>query len=168
MRMLVMTVAVVAFLWVGAAERARGQAPAPWQGFANAWIASHAQRVKGKAPKEARKSCEGDLNGDGHADVVVVYGIEGVDGGNDWTQYVTVLTSTQQGYGATLPKEVGAKTVREVGGCTIAGTTVTLDAKTYGPKDPSCCPSVPGKVELTFAKGALVEASAPVPAPSGK
>ena len=58
-------------------------AAAGWQGYANAWIAAHAQRVHGAAPKDVRKSCEGDLNADGHADVVVIYTIEGVGGGND-------------------------------------------------------------------------------------
>ena len=132
-----------------------------WQGFANAWIASHAARVKGQAPKESRKSCEGDLNADGHGDVVVIYTIEGVGGGNGWTQYATVLTSTQQGYGATLPKEVGGKSVRGIDGCTISGTTVELALKTYAPTDGACCPSVPGKARYAFEKGALAEAPAP-------
>jgi hypothetical protein len=139
-------------------------APAMWQGYANAWIASHAQRVKGQAPKESRKSCEGDLNGDGHGDVVVIYVIEGVGGGNDWTQYATVLTSTPQGFGASTPKEVGGKSVRAVEGCTIAGSTVTLDLKTYGEKDGSCCPSVPGKATYRYEKGVLTDASAAPPA----
>ncbi len=139
-------------------------ARAPWEGYANAWIAAHAQRVKGDAPREFRKSCEGDVNGDGHADVVVIYSIEGVGGGNDWTQYATVLTSTAQGYGASAPKEVGGKSVRAVEGCAIDGRTITLDLLTYGPKDGSCCPSVPRKTRYTFEKGVL--APVPEPAPS--
>jgi hypothetical protein len=156
--------AVMGCVWgVG---RAGAEAPAAWQGFANAWIASHAQRVHGQAPRETRKSCEGDITGDGHTDVVVIYSIEGVGGGNDWTQYATVLTSAPQGYGATLPKEVGGKGVRTVEGCAIAGTTVELDVKTHGPQDASCCPSVAGKARFAFEKGALTDA--PTPAPSGK
>lgn len=160
---------VTAVVLVGSAGRVEAQpAAVGWQGFANAWIASHAARVKGQAPKDTRKSCEGDVNGDGHSDVVVIYSIEGVGGGNDWTQYATVLTSAPQGYGATMPKEVGGKSVRAVEGCTVNGTTVELELKTYGPKDGSCCPSVPGKARLTFAKGALADAVEPAPAPSGK
>ena len=151
----------VMVLLVGIGRAEAQPASAGWQGFANAWIASHAARMKGSAPKDTRKSCEGDLNGDGHGDVVVIYSIEGVGGGNDWTQYATVLTSTPQGYGATMPKEVGGKSVRAVEGCTIAGATVELDLKTYGPKDGSCCPSVPGKVRYAFTKGALAEVPAP-------
>lgn len=148
------------------ASSAAAQAPAAWQGYANAWIAAHAQRVHGEAPKDVRKSCEGDLNGDGHADVVVIYTIEGVGGGNDWTQYATVLTSTPQGFGATMPREVGGKSVRGVEGCTVTGSSVELDLKTYGPADASCCPSVPGKVRLSFADGKLGDV--PAPAKSGK
>ena len=142
-------------------EAASAEAPPPaWQGYANAWIASHALRVKGKAPKDTRKTCEGDLNGDGRGDVVVIYSIEGVGGGTDWTQYATVLTSTPQGFGASTPKEVGGKSVRAVGGCSIAGTTIALDLKTYGPKDESCCPSVPGKATYRFEKSGLVDVPA--------
>ena len=59
----------------------------------------------------------------------MIYSIEGVGGGNDWTQYATVLTSTPQGFGASTPKEVGGKSVRAVDACAITGTTVTLDGK---------------------------------------
>jgi hypothetical protein len=165
---MVMTMTLLASL-VSGARTVGAEPPVAWQGFANAWIASHAQRLHGTAPKDTRKSCEGDVNGDGHADVVVIYSIEGVGGGNDWTQYATVLTSTPQGYGASLPREVGGKSVRAVDGCTIAGTTVELDLKTYGPKDGSCCPSVPGKAHFAFQKGALIDAPAAVaaPAPAG-
>ena len=60
--------------------------------------------------------------------------------------------------------EVGGKSVRAVEGCTIAGKTITLDLLTYGPKDGSCCPSVPRKVRYTFEKGVL--SPLPEPAPS--
>ena len=142
------------------------EAPVGWEGFANAWIASHAQRVHGNAPRETRKSCAGDVNGDGHEDVVVIYSIEGVGGGNDWTQYATVLTAAPQGCGVTKPKEVGGKSVRVVDGCTVTGSTVELELKTYGPKDGSCCPSVPGKARYRFEKGALIDV--PSPTASGK
>lgn len=166
MRSRTMVAALTVLGMLGGVGRVHADAPAMWEGFANAWIASHAQRVKGQAPRDKRKHCEGDLNGDGHGDVVVIYSVEGAGGGdgNNWTQYATVLTSAPQGYGATLPKEVGSKSVRAVEGCTIAGTSVELDLKSYGPQDAACCPSVPGKARLAFQKGVLVDA----PAPSGK
>jgi hypothetical protein len=171
----VVVTALVFVAWTGRVEAQ--PAAAGWQGFANAWIASHAARLKGQAPKESRKSCEGDVNGDAHSDVVVIYTIERVGegvGGNESTQYAVVLTSAPQGYGATMPKEVGRKGVRSVEGCTVSGTTVELALKTWGPKDAACCPSVPGKASLTFAKGALSDSpgttssASPAPAPSAK
>lgn len=156
----------VATVGLGAGQAAAQPAALGWQGYANAWIASHAQRVHGQAPRESRKSCEGDINGDSHGDVVVIYTIEGVGGGNDWTQYATVLTSTQQGYGATLPKEVGGKGVRALEGCTIGAGSVEISFKTWAAADAACCPSVPGKTKLAFANGTLSDA--PAPAATGK
>ncbi|MCC6847504.1 MAG: hypothetical protein IT294_03310 [Deltaproteobacteria bacterium] len=160
----VLVVGVVMALRGG--DAAAQPAAAGWQGYANAWIAAQAQRVHGQAPRDARKSCEGDVNGDGRGDVVVIYTIEGVGGGDAWTQYATVLTSTPQGYGATMPKEIGGKSVRAVEGCTIGGATVELALKTYGPQDAPCCPSVPGKARLAFAGGALSDT--PTAATSGR
>ena len=164
MRALVVTVAALLGACSGVAQGA--DAPAAWQGFANAWIASHAMRVKGEAPKENRFSCEGDLNGDGKADVVVIYTIEGVGGGNDWTQYATVLLAQPPGYSATAPKEVGGKSVRAVDSCTITDKTIDLALKEYAPEDASCCPSKPGRARYVFAGGKL--ALAPTQTPAAK
>lgn len=178
MRSTLVGVVVVAAVTAALGARAAAAQPAGmgWQGFANAWIASHAQRVHGQAPRESRKSCEGDINGDGHGDVVVVYTIEGVGGGNAWTQYATVLTSTQQGYGATLPKEVGGKGVRAVESCAVTRGGVELVFKTWATTDAACCPSVPGTAALVFVNGALSDgpasaaptAAAPAVAPAVK
>ena len=129
MRVRRLIVALVASLLGANAGTAHAADPAAWAGFANAWIAAHAMRLKGQAPRDARKSCEGDLNGDGHCDVVVVYAIEGVGGGNDWTQCATVLTATPQGYGASNPREVGGKRDGAVESCSIAGAVVALDGQ---------------------------------------
>lgn len=146
------------------AAGAAADAPA-WEGFANAWIASHAMRLKGEAPRAQRLSCEGDLNGDGKPDAVVVYTIESGGGGNDWTQYATVLTVTPQGYGATLPKEVGGKSLRAIDGCSVKDGVLELALEGYAPTDASCCPSQPGRVRYAFAAGALTPAPTPPSAP---
>jgi len=159
-----MVTVVAALLGVFAGAARGADAPAAWQGFANAWIASHAMRVKGEAPKENRFSCEGDLNGDGKSDVVVVYTIEGVGGGNDWTQYATVLVAQPPGYSATTPKEVGGKSVRAVDSCTISDKVIELALKEYAPADASCCPSKPGKARYGFSAGKLVQAPTQTPA----
>ena len=159
-----MMTVVAALLGISAGAAHGADAPAAWQGFANAWIASHAMRVKGEAPKENRFSCEGDLNGDGKSDVVVVYTIEGVGGGNDWTQYATVLIAQPPGYSATTPKEVGGKSVRAVDSCTISDKVIELALKEYAAADASCCPSKPGKARYGFSGGKLVLAPTETPA----
>ena len=100
-----MVAALAAML--GAVDAARAQ-PAMWQGYAQAAIAAHARRVGGQAPRESRKTCEGDVNGDGKVDAAVLYTIENAAGGNGWTQYILVMVAAPQGVGATNPKEVGA------------------------------------------------------------
>lgn len=151
--------------------------PALVQGYANAAIAAHARRVGGQAPKESRKTCDGDVNGDGKTDAVVVYRIEGAaggasegpGGGNDWTQYVLVMVAAPQGVGATNPKEVGAAGKRSVESCTVSPGTIAATTKEWAPGDPACCPSKAGTLTLGFDKGKVVDApgtAAPAPAPS--
>ena len=164
MRIAMVIVALAAAVGSVGVIRVRADAPA-WDGFANAWIASHALKVKGQAPREQRRSCEGDLNGDGRPDVVVVYTIEGVGGGNDWTQYATALTATPQGYAATVPIAVARKDERGVERCRIADAAVELQIKENSPSDPSCCPSRPATARYVLKAGALVEAAAPAPSP---
>lgn len=156
--------------WAQMAPAAGAGLPAALvQGYANAAIAAHARRVGGQAPKEARKTCEGDINGDGKPDAAVVYTIEGEGGGNGWKQYVMVMVAAPQGVGATSPKEVGAKGQRSVETCTLGTGTIEATTKEWAPADPSCCPSKAGTLKLAFEKGKVVDApgtAAPAPAPS--
>jgi hypothetical protein len=96
---------------------------------------------------------------------VVIYTVEGVGGGNGWTQYATVLTGSAAQFAATPPVEVGAKGKRAVEGCSIAPQMLELAAKEWAPADAACCPSRPVSSRYDFTKGALV--AAPSPSPSG-
>jgi len=156
--------------WAQTAPAAGAGLPAALvQGYANAAIAAHARRVGGQAPKESRKTCEGDVNGDGKTDAAVVYTVEGAGGGNAWTQYIMVMVAAPQGVGATSPKEVGATGQRSVETCTLGTGTIDATTKEWAPTDPSCCPSKAGTLKLGFEKGKVVDApgaTAPAPAPS--
>lgn len=158
MRVRWLIVALIASLL--GAEAGAGQAaePAAWAGFANAWIAAHAMRLKGQAPRDRRLSCEGDLNGDGRSDVVVVYMIEGAGGGNDWTEWATALTAAPQGYAATNSREVGGKNVRGVESCRIAGAVVELQTKETASLNPRTA-----AVRYALRAGVLVDVPAPSP-----
>ena len=135
--------------------------PAMWQGYANAAIAAHARRVGGQAPRESRKTCEGDVNGDGKGDVAVVYTIEGIGGGKGSTQYLLVLVASPQGVGASAPKEVGTTGKRYVERCTLAAGVIEADTKEWAASDAMCCPSKTGHLRLGFDKGKVVDAPAP-------
>jgi hypothetical protein len=167
MRLLVRGLCALATLCLAGVVEAQAPNPAMGpvmvQGYANAAIAAHARRVGGTAPRESRKTCEGDLNGDGRGDVVVVYTIEGAGGGggNGWTQYLIVLTVAPQGLGSTAPKEVGRTGDRGVESCRVVAGKIEAATKVYLPTDPSCCPSKPGTLTLTLEKGKLVDVPAP-------
>lgn len=165
------TVAALAVM-LGAADSAWAQ-QAMWQGYANAAIAAHARRAGGQAPREARKTCEGDINGDGRPDAALLYTIEGAGGGTGWTQFVLVMVAAQQGVGATNPKEVGASGKLSVESCTLSPGVIEAVTKEWAAGDPACCPSKPGTLRLGFDKGKVVDApvavqptsAPPVPAP---
>ncbi len=134
--------------------------PAMWQGYANAAIAAHARRAGGQAPRESRKTCEGDVNGDGKTDAAVLYTIEGVGGADGWTQHLLVLVAAPQGVGATNPKEIGAAGKRRVESCTLTKGAIEATTKEWAPADPACCPSKAGTLRLGFDKGKVVDAPA--------
>jgi hypothetical protein len=152
-------------LFVSVPGPAPAAEPGVLTGPAHAWIASHARRLNGEAPREQRTSCEGDLNGDGHADVVVVYRVERTGGADDWQQFATVLTGSMAQFAATTPVKVGAKGERIVEACSVAAGVLALAGKEWAPADAACCPSRAGERRFTLAKGALV--AAPAPSPGG-
>jgi hypothetical protein len=162
-----MTNRAVLAMVLGLSVCAPGASPAAEPGVlsgpANAWIASHARRLKGEAPKEQRKSCEGDLTGDGHPEVVVVFTVAGVGGGSDWQQFVTMLAGSMAQFSATPPVQVGAKGERTVESCAVTGGVLALAGKAWAPADPACCPSRPATSRFTFANGGLVPAPAASP-----
>jgi len=139
--------------------------PPLWQAMANVLIASHARRVGGDAPKEARRFCEGDVDGDGQPDAVVVYTIESVGGGNDWNQYMAVLSPQGGTYRASATRKVGGKGERGVEQCTIAPGFIDLAFKSYGPADAACCPSVPGHERYAYRDGKIVDPAKPTATP---
>src|SRR5262249_41581643 len=108
------------------------------------FIASQAKRERGEEYEEARKVVSGDLTRDGVAETVVLYTIEGQDGSNNHIQYLAVFTRAN---GALVPlthASVGSKSYRDVELDSITDGVINLTTMNYGPKDPSCCPSVKG------------------------
>ncbi len=101
-------------------------------------ISARAAQDGGSEYVDARRSVEGDLNGDGTADVVVLYSLEGAGGGNGSVGYLAAFvrasgqlklvdTTTLSGSAQTLKLEDGA---------------AHLKLLSLGPDDSACCPSM--------------------------
>ncbi len=93
-----------------------------------------------------RKTLRADLNGDHRDDLAVLFTLER---GDLWIQYLTVISSAGKPLATTEVSRVG---VRAVDLDRAAGPVLELSTKTYGPADPSCCPSVLGRTAY-FLKG---------------
>ncbi|HDS1299529.1 TPA: hypothetical protein ACOEOC_003107 [Stenotrophomonas maltophilia] len=101
-------------------------------------IAARAAQDGGSEYIDARRSIEGDLNGDGTADVAVLYSLEGGGGGNGSVGYLAafVRTDGQLKLSDTATLSGSAQRLSLKGGAAHVGLL------TLGPDDSACCPSV--------------------------
>jgi hypothetical protein len=99
-----------------------------------------------------RQIARGDLDGDGKADLVVLFTLEQ---GNVWTQFLSVFGSENKPF-ATM--RVGGKGRREVELRQVTDRRVELATKNYGPLDALCCPSIVGHSWLVLHGDQLEEA----------
>jgi hypothetical protein len=101
-------------------------------------IAEWAKQDGSSEYTDARRSIEGDVNGDRRSDLAVMYTLEGANGGNGAVRYL-----------AGFVREAGQ--LRLAGITSLAGSeqdvqlkdgTVHLKLLSLGPDDSACCPSV--------------------------
>jgi hypothetical protein len=131
-------------------------AQGPDKAVIDKFISGQATELGGEENGKARKAIAGDINNDGVSDLAVLYTIEGVDGGNNYTQYLAVFVRLQ---GVLVPiahTEVGGKGNRSVGLESIRNNVIVLTTLSYGPDDPMCCPSKKGTARFVLANGKLV------------
>lgn len=121
------------------------------------YIAHQARIERGEEYREARKVVNGDLNNDSIAETIVLYTIESQRGSNNYVQYLAVFVRRS---GALLPltrTAVGGKSRRSVEDVSIEHNAIQLSTLDYGPKDPSCCPSVKDTAQYILAGRTLRE-----------
>ena len=120
----------------------------------NGFIAQRAEAEDAEEYKKARSIKRGDLNGDGKTDAVVLYTLEGFDGGNNYRQYLAVFINRRNAF-RRAANVVGGKNVRSVDLLSIAKSKINLDTLEYTENDASCCPSKKAKAYLTFKNNKL-------------
>lgn len=123
----------------------------------NGFIAQRAEAEHAEEYKKARSIKRGDLNGDGKPDAIVLYTLEGFDGGNNYRQYLTVFINRGNAFRRAANVVVGGKSLRSVGLLSVAKSKINLDTLEYTENDASCCPSKKAKAYLAFKNNKLSE-----------
>jgi hypothetical protein len=121
------------------------------------FISARAEKEHGEEPDGIRKTVSGDLNHDGVADTAVLYTIEGQNGSNNYIQYLAVFLRSKKGLVYAAQRSVGGKNNREAELTRIADGLVNLNTVDYGPRDPSCCPTIKGTTKYALDSGLLKE-----------
>jgi len=121
------------------------------------YIANQAKRERGEEPDDIRKTIEGDLNHDGVSDVAVLYTIEGQGGSNNYIQYLAVFVRKNNTLVFAARAAVGGKNHRDMEITSIQNNAMLFNTTSYGPRDPSCCPTIKGSTRYLLAGNKLIE-----------
>src|SRR5258705_2747961 len=123
----------------------------------NKFISAQAGKESASEYEDARKVVTGDLNHDGVPDTAVLYTIEGMNGSNNYIQYLAAFLQTKKGLVYAAHEPVGGKNHRDVDLTAISNGLINLNTVNYAPKDPSCCPTIKGRTTYALAGGVLRE-----------
>lgn len=107
-------------------------------------LRSHETEAGGSISEEP-EIAEGDLDGDEREDAAILYTIEGVGSGTNYTQYLAVLVRRGEGWSFGASTTAGGKWERAVTLQGIEHRAVLLETMDYAEGDPSCCPSIEGE-----------------------
>lgn len=121
------------------------------------FIAKQAQQLRGEEHKDAREVASGDLTHDGVAETVVLYTIEGMNGSNNYTEYLAVFTRSKNGLVPVTNAPVGGKLRRDVELTVVFENAIQLATLNYAPNDGACCPSLKGTTKYILAGKILRE-----------
>lgn len=80
-----------------------------------------------------------------------------LEAGNDYRQHLAALRQADHGYRLVDEIVVGGRGERAVESVRVTAGQVVLGTKEFGPRDPMCCPSVPGELTVTLQNDKLVK-----------
>ncbi len=121
------------------------------------FIERQAKKLSAEEYAEAREIVRGDMNGDGKADLVVLYTLEGFGGGNAYRQYLAIFLAERSSFRYATQTAVGGKLFRLVSSMSVFTRRVNLDTKEYRKNDAACCPGKGGKTSYSLKNGKLIE-----------
>lgn len=98
-----------------------------------------------------------DVDGDGRPDFLVLFTLEGPDGGNDHVTYLAAFLSSAA---APLVVEAGRRGERDPVAIGAGRGEIRLETLEYLPRDPMCCPSGRGTRVYRVANGRIALADA--------
>lgn len=126
-----------------------------------------AKRLKGSDPYAAeylgaRRIHWLDVSGDGKDDVVALFTMEGMRGGNNYLFYMAVLLSEKGSLVEQKTLQIGGKSLRmlDFDSVTFQAGRLTLKTREYAPGDSTCCPSLTGNVSFEVSASDVREVPA--------
>ena len=111
----------------------------------------------------------GQITGNGPADVVALFSVEGFGKSNMHYEYLAVFSAvpvvdpedsiTPKPFRLIAFAQIGGKSIRSFlrDSLRIERDAILVDGKQYSEGDPACCPSVPFSVVFRLRNGVLVE-----------
>ena len=101
-----------------------------------------------------------DVDGDGKEDFIVIFTVEGPEGGNFHESYMYVFLSSSKDQKPQVVK-VGERGQRDPASVSAQQGKIVITTLEYLPKDPMCCPSGHGEVVFSLKGGKLIETKTP-------
>lgn len=121
------------------------------------FISKQADEAEGEEYRNARRIVRGDLNRDSKPDLVVLYTLEGFNGGNNYAQYLAVFLGNGKVFRYSTSEVVGGKLFRNLIFKSFAGGRINFDTKEFRDTDGTCCPSKKGKTSYILSGKKLKE-----------
>jgi hypothetical protein len=121
------------------------------------FVAAEARRLGGSEFEGARQVKRSEARRTGQIAFAVLYTIESIAGGNNYSQYLVAFLTTNHGPTPTRAAVVGGKFYRSVSLDSVDVTNVVLRTKNYRKGDAICCPSLDGVSKYWLQGGELAE-----------